>query len=313
MNKDSSFFRVMVDDFTKTIRLPLSIEENVNGMLMPDSEFILTYPSGRCWLVKVERDEKGFFLEHGWEGFVKDNSLKIGEFLIFTYSGNSKFDVKIFGTNGLEKGVTSVTAPKTSCVGEKHKRVMRSTVYKRTPEEEPVIYVGTTVKKRSKVFIDVDSDEDSSLETLHPSPINKRQQQGNNKKCHREVKVENEDAVVNQTLGGFKSKCPFFKVNLKRTYMSKGYLVLPTTFVRKHLTDVSKKPVILNDSKGRKWPARLSVNKTSARIFYGWYAFLLQNKLEEGDNCVFELIKMTKEEAKLKVSIFRANLPLDNA
>ena len=42
-------------------------------------------------------------MKKGWDRFVIDNSLERGEFLIFSYSGNTVFIVKIFSINGCVK------------------------------------------------------------------------------------------------------------------------------------------------------------------------------------------------------------------
>ncbi|XP_057965090.1 B3 domain-containing transcription factor VRN1 isoform X2 [Malania oleifera] len=102
----------------------------------------------------------------------------------------------------------------------------------------------------------------------------------------------------------FKPKNPFVKVILKPSYINKGNMHVPSTFAGKYLSEVVDF-IKLQVSDGRQWHVRCIhkrgiVNKLSK----GWSAFVLENGLEEGDVCVFELIK-TKEVA-LKVAIFRA-------
>lgn len=52
-----------------------------------------------------ERGNNNLFFWSGWHDFVKDNSLDIGDFLVFKYDGNSMFKVKIYGRNACEKDV----------------------------------------------------------------------------------------------------------------------------------------------------------------------------------------------------------------
>lgn len=52
-----------------------------------------------------ERGNNNLFFWSGWHDFVKDNSLDIGDFLVFKYDGNSMFKVKIYGRNACEKNV----------------------------------------------------------------------------------------------------------------------------------------------------------------------------------------------------------------
>lgn len=49
-----------------------------------------------------------FFHNDGWHSFVKDNLLKIGDFLVFRYDGESKFKVKFFDRTCCEKDVEVV-------------------------------------------------------------------------------------------------------------------------------------------------------------------------------------------------------------
>ena len=52
-----------------------------------------------------KRGNNGLFFWSGWHDFVKDNSLDIGDFLVFKYDGSSTFKVKIYGRNTCEKDV----------------------------------------------------------------------------------------------------------------------------------------------------------------------------------------------------------------
>ncbi|XP_016511349.1 B3 domain-containing protein REM19 isoform X2 [Nicotiana tabacum] len=68
--------------------------------------------AGRSWKVVVEKNDNDFFFMGGWPDFVRDNNLKFGEFLTFSYVGNSNFYVKIYGINGsLKRDVTAIKEP----------------------------------------------------------------------------------------------------------------------------------------------------------------------------------------------------------
>lgn len=43
-----------------------------------------------------------FFLS-GWQEFVKDNLIELGDFLVFQYNGHDVFGFKLFGNSGCEK------------------------------------------------------------------------------------------------------------------------------------------------------------------------------------------------------------------
>ncbi|KAJ8530126.1 hypothetical protein K7X08_036961 [Anisodus acutangulus] len=55
------------------------------------------------WPIRVAKTGRVFYFEYGWEKFIEDNTLEIGDFLVFDYDGNVVFDFKLFGKNGCEK------------------------------------------------------------------------------------------------------------------------------------------------------------------------------------------------------------------
>ncbi|KAF8405107.1 hypothetical protein HHK36_010005 [Tetracentron sinense] len=86
------------------VRIPPAFIKHDNGVV--SGKAILKDPLGRFWHVEVEKVQNDFFFKNGWQGYVKDHSLELGDFLIFRYNGNSLFDVKIFGRTGCEKEET---------------------------------------------------------------------------------------------------------------------------------------------------------------------------------------------------------------
>ncbi|KAH9299989.1 hypothetical protein KI387_011572, partial [Taxus chinensis] len=60
-------------------------------------------PSGQIWIVTVCRTDTGMTFEKGWQNFVSDHSLDVGDFLVFKYVGESYFTVQIFGRTCCER------------------------------------------------------------------------------------------------------------------------------------------------------------------------------------------------------------------
>ncbi|KAF3677351.1 hypothetical protein FXO37_04853 [Capsicum annuum] len=68
--------------------------------------------AARSWKVVVEKKDDNFFFMEGWVDFVLENNLEFGDFLTFSYAGNSKFYVKIYEKNGsLRQDVTALKEP----------------------------------------------------------------------------------------------------------------------------------------------------------------------------------------------------------
>ncbi|KAK6916961.1 hypothetical protein RJ641_017712, partial [Dillenia turbinata] len=57
----------------------------------------------QLYKVHVKKVEGDFYFIDGWEEFVNDQPIKLGDFLVFKYNRHAVFDVKIFGTNGCKK------------------------------------------------------------------------------------------------------------------------------------------------------------------------------------------------------------------
>jgi len=59
--------------------------------------------SGEKWEVSILKKGNDIYLQTGWQKFLKDNTVMLEELLVFTYNGENKFQVQIFGKNGLER------------------------------------------------------------------------------------------------------------------------------------------------------------------------------------------------------------------
>ncbi|XP_021274943.1 B3 domain-containing transcription factor VRN1-like [Herrania umbratica] len=111
-----------------------------------------------------------------------------------------------------------------------------------------------------------------------------------------------EKAKAIQIASAFRSENPSFAVVLQPSYVHK--LSVPEKFARKFFSKKLKE-VILRLSNGKSWPVKYyqhSIRKLSAKLCNGWRKFVLDNKLEVGDICVFELTEGI--ETSFKVTIY---------
>lgn len=96
------FFKIYLPEHnSKQLVIPPDFMKNFRGKI--PKKAILKNLRGEVWNVDLEKAECKLLMKKGWEDFVIDNSLARGEFLIFTYKGNSVFSVKIFSINGCMK------------------------------------------------------------------------------------------------------------------------------------------------------------------------------------------------------------------
>lgn len=77
---------------------------------------------------------------------------------------------------------------------------------------------------------------------------------------------------------------------------------VPTKFYRKYLSR-EVKWIKIQDCDGAEWPVSIKWPNHGCLIKGGWYKFLQEKDLEEGDICVFELIR--NNDIVLKVSVHK--------
>ncbi|XP_057809149.1 putative B3 domain-containing protein REM15 [Salvia miltiorrhiza] len=90
-------------ELNRNFGLPQAFMEKYNEILPEEVE--LRISGGATWKVWVEKLEEGggYLFTRGWAKFCRDMGLQISDTLVFSYSGNSAFDVSVFLSTGLEK------------------------------------------------------------------------------------------------------------------------------------------------------------------------------------------------------------------
>ncbi|KAF8405108.1 hypothetical protein HHK36_010006 [Tetracentron sinense] len=123
-----------------------------------------------------------------------------------------------------------------------------------------------------------------------------------------------------QTARAFKSENPFFMVIMRKSYVNAQFILVSSYFIDHYATRKllyiynipfcfakryfkGLQNVTLRVLDGRTWPVWCTYRNKNAKIYRGWKAYVQDNYLEEGDVCVFELIK--RKHVELKVTIFR--------
>ncbi|KAK7281997.1 hypothetical protein RIF29_10441 [Crotalaria pallida] len=101
----TSFFKIMVGDFSKHLYIPPRFMRTVEPLL--GKEVILMDSSKKQWVVTLSPVGGSFAFEKGWNDFSSDHGLNIGELLIFNYIKESYFDVLIYDISGCKKVVCS--------------------------------------------------------------------------------------------------------------------------------------------------------------------------------------------------------------
>ncbi|KAL0911196.1 hypothetical protein M5K25_019318 [Dendrobium thyrsiflorum] len=245
-----SFFKVMIGDFQTRLRIPPCFHKHLSGKILVKS--VLRSRGGRRWAVMLRREGKNLFFGKGWECFVTDLSIQLGEFLLFVYDGDLGFDVKIYGITGCEK-VDPIASMKVEQEEESEIRgkvpAKTSNALIRAPGRRREILNGRIILGGLKVF-------------------------------------SNESAL--KSARSFKSSRPFFIATYRRSRQE--YMTIPVSFMRE--CDLgSMEAIILQDQKGRSWPVRIAHWIGRVAMAKGWAKFRDVNHLKEGDVCVFEFLE----------------------
>ncbi|GLT86318.1 hypothetical protein SLE2022_044630 [Rubroshorea leprosula] len=219
---------------------------------------VLKGSSGELWNIASCKKGKGLFLMDGWEKFLEDNSLRGNEFLVFTYDGNMHFDVQIFDKSGLER-LSAISLSK-------------------RPRGRPRVFPqkikgGKEVEKEIRI-------EELDL-TANTS---KAKTKSADKRSKGKEKLE-------EKVGNFTSNFPFFKSCLPESSVKKAFLLaIPRWFAKAHLPQCTTF-ITLRTSDGKSWQVKSVFWKNATiTLSKGWSNFVLDNKLQKNDVCIFVLV-----------------------
>lgn len=87
--------------FSLLQKVPSKFVEHMEGYTC--GAISLAGPSGNTWHASLIRHGDGLFIHEGWESFVRDHFLEVGDSLVFRYDGNLHFTVQIFDQSSCEK------------------------------------------------------------------------------------------------------------------------------------------------------------------------------------------------------------------
>ncbi|XP_039012466.1 putative B3 domain-containing protein Os03g0621600 [Hibiscus syriacus] len=124
--------------------------------------------------------------------------------------------------------------------------------------------------------------------------------------------TELQKAKALQIASAFKSENPFFVIVLQPSYVNSNRVCIPTNFARQYLSKMHNE-VILLLSNGKSWPVICSQYRTGpkphVKFGTGWRKFSVDNNLEVGDACVFELVEGA--ESSMNITIYKMHADQD--
>lgn len=241
------------DASSQQIRVPPLFLKKFSGLIC--KRIKLRDIDGKLWDVDVEETHKGVFMKNGWQAFVDHHLLKLGEFLVFRYDGNSVFTVKIFRTNGCKK--------------EAFVREKIAADVKIEPLEDQIAARDHTCAKQS-------CNSDGEGNKLDRSRGVREVKQQASSGFHSQTVQTEQDSEFEE--GSIRS--------ISRTQMHK--LMLSKGFISRNNIKMGSNVMLCNE-KREKWPVEFTRYRDGrACIGTGWMAFWKDNGMCEGDK--FKLV-----------------------
>ncbi|KAK4731551.1 hypothetical protein R3W88_024539 [Solanum pinnatisectum] len=280
------------------------------------------------WPTGVTKSEKHIYFEYGWEKFIENNNLELGDFFIFDYDGTRTFDFKLLGRNGcVKKGVGGLKL----VMKEEEAEEMNIEHQKSMEPKE-----NTWARDSKDIFSDDDrdginlvkdkEDEDKECEKIENVPSEDDDKEEDEDEDDEEDEYKEEDKEEKERAGIFNKKAPRSKVKCKSATARKqndpldkfatdifrsgcatkpkspyfitiirpdwrNQLYIPTNVVRDYQLELPSSMTI-RDSFGREFDAKLKIWQ-DGRIWLigGWRSLCRQNLLEKNDTCFCEFVR----------------------
>ncbi|CAL1353135.1 unnamed protein product [Linum trigynum] len=313
--KSCMFYKLIVasilDD--KKLRVPDKFVKNYGAELV--SIAILTAPNGEAWVVELERWKEKLWFGNGWIEFVEFYSVRAGHFLTFSYQGNSTFAVNIFDLAAAEiKYPCRNRQP--DLQGSKNES--RQCLVPDHKEEQAECELNPcNFEKRVHVSSAVDVQFEVS-ELVNGSRVGAITRRSNTQGAEtggglqfepsvstrrwRDVRAEEKMRTV-RAANMYRPSYPFFQIALRPSDVYKGFLLhVPSRFKQQYLDGFTGN-ITLRVGNGEQWYVQCSTSLGQSELAKGWSQFVCENKLEEGDVCIFELVDAIN--LVFKVIIFR--------
>ncbi|KAI3965716.1 hypothetical protein MKX01_010673 [Papaver californicum] len=245
---------------------------------------VITIPNGEVWHVQLREAKGEIFFGKGWKDFMDYFPLHPGHFLTFQYNGNSDFDVFVCDLSACEIHYP----PHTSNV--------------EIPNHTSVSPVSATEETPASATEEKDCIE--NLEILCPCPISSIPLPASSVPLPAKKQRKNRAGRKTNACGS-QSGNPTFKIVMQPAYVREGRTVVHVPVGFNVFREVDRDIVTLGDSEGRTWDVGISTyREKQTKLMTGWSDFVMDNRLEVGDVCTFELID--RDNLKMDVTIMRA-------
>ncbi|XP_057847033.2 putative B3 domain-containing protein Os03g0621600 [Cryptomeria japonica] len=278
----SSFFKVLIGDFAEKLRIPLAfVSKLVNEK---DKHMVLEGPDGRGWEVELTSTNNKLEFQGGWKEFVHYHSLEMGDFVVFKYIAMSYMKVHMFGRSGCVKNINVLDFEKPKIDSNK-----------RCPSNKICSLNQTS---GNKLVTDLTYDEEKNqCEAVAGNQKRKRKPSflgSSSQKC-----------MTMESAASFKSDKPFYKMVMKPWNLD-HYIKFGKRESQQYLIQLPnpKSEVVLLNGESKEWKVKCIIKADMPIFSGGWRCFVRDNKIKEGDTCIFEQLNNNENKFMFKVHIF---------
>ncbi|KAJ0970722.1 hypothetical protein J5N97_018681 [Dioscorea zingiberensis] len=293
--KGMCFFKVMDSGFSQGLLIPEKFAKNFKGKL--PGILNLRSPSGSLWSVRLLNVPGALLIKDGWKVFVDAHHVVEDDVLVFKYDGNSCFDVLMFNQSGCENEASYFVRCSNNNLEDNQVK----------EEDNNEASYDTLINGSRRVFEQSCSEEHRHDERTSPgvqkNKTNYKRRNtkpGSSKNTHyatrsvfrrRQITSAEEEKAL-QAAEAFETVNPSFIAVMWRSHVFKRFfMTVPSYFASLHFNP--KKQIVILRVPGRikEWHVRyVWLGQGWGLRGKGWQSFVLDNNLNEGDSCVFELI-----------------------
>ncbi|KAL6622537.1 hypothetical protein ACP70R_032416 [Stipagrostis hirtigluma subsp. patula] len=292
-DQDKCFCKVIVSsDFKNKLTIPKKFATSVRGQI--SEEVKLEVPNRKVYKVNVAVEQNDLVLGSGWASFASAYDLKLGDFLVFTYTGPSHIKVRIFDPSNCEKECSCVVMDTSRHVQQRsisHDNHMQPPTSKRLP-----IHCNASsshIRKTPKTSPTDSPSEKSTQDVDTKEPLNSIGflksclvfPMGCNMTSEQKAEIDSREQEI-------RSQIPLYITAIDATTVAGGFLVISKDYAIKHHLDKNW-TIRLSQLDGRKtWLIALNMKTVGCyALSTGWLDFIRDNRLKEGDICIFEPLK----------------------
>ncbi|XP_049351618.1 B3 domain-containing protein At5g60140-like [Solanum verrucosum] len=324
---EKGFFKVFIPEISaKRLKLPTGYTDYKNGIL-PRNIF-LRDRFENMWPIGVTKSGKDIYFEYGWEKFIKDNIVELGDFFIFDYDGTRIFNFKLLGRNGCvkkgDRGLKHVVKEEEpEEINVEHQKSVEPKVNTRARDSKNIS--SSDVRDGNNMAGEKD-DEEKECEKEKEVPEeddDKEEEEEEEDDDDDEYKEEEEEKertdIFNITAPRSKAKCksmtagkvnnphdqfatdifrsgratkpknPYFVTKIRPD--RRNHLYVPADVVRDYQLELPSSMTI-RDSAGREFEAKLKIWQ-DGRIWLigGWHSLCKVNLVKKNDMCICEFVR----------------------